>query len=165
MKKLLTLMMVLAVACSMPQRSQQEAQAASVQQMRFHCDQDTLRINRLLQDGMATQLKSANELVAYYADRLLGTPYVAHTLEGDQERLTINIDELDCTTFIETLYALTRTTLNGRYSWRDYQRLDCQQPGARQPQGGDLRPASCRLYGQDHRLHDTAQAELPQPEG
>ena len=113
-------MMVLAVACSMPQHSQQEAQAASVQQMRFHCDQDTLRINQLLQDGLASRLKTANELVAYYADRLLGTPYVAHTLEGDEERLTINIDELDCTTFIETLYALTRTTLTGRYSWRDY---------------------------------------------
>ena len=52
--------------------------------------------------------------------KLEGTPYVAHTLEGDSEMLTINIDELDCTTFIETLYALTRTTLNGRYSWRDY---------------------------------------------
>lgn len=116
----MTLMMVLAVACSMPQHSQQEAQAASVQQMRFHCDQDTLRINQLLQDGLASRLKTANELVAYYADRLLGTPYVAHTLEGDEERLTINIDELDCTTFIETLYALTRTTLTGRYSWRDY---------------------------------------------
>lgn len=120
MKKILTLMMVLAVACSMPQHSQQEAQAASVQQMRFHCDQDTLRINQLLQDGLASRLKTANELVVYYADRLLGTPYVAHTLEGDEERLTINIDELDCTTFIETLYALTRTTLTGRYSWRDY---------------------------------------------
>lgn len=120
MKKILTLMMVLAVACSMPQRSQQEAQAASVQQMRFHCDQDTLRINQLLQDGLDSRLKTANELVAYYADQLMGTPYVAHTLEGDEERLTINIDELDCTTFVETLYALTRTTLNGRYSWRDY---------------------------------------------
>ncbi|MBO5540688.1 MAG: DUF1460 domain-containing protein [Muribaculaceae bacterium] len=120
MKKILTLMMVLAVACSMPWHSQQEAQAASVQQMRFHCDQDTLRINQLLQDGLASRLKTANELVAYYAGRLLGTPYVAHTLEGDEERLTINIDELDCTTFIETLYALTRTTLTGRYSWRDY---------------------------------------------
>ncbi len=120
MKKILTLMMVLAVACSIPWHSQQEAQAASVQQMRFHCDQDTLRINQLLQDGLASRLKTANELVAYYADRLLGTPYVAHTLEGDEERLTINIDELDCTTFIETLYALTRTTLTGRYSWRDY---------------------------------------------
>ena len=34
--------------------------------------------------------------------------------------LTINIDELDCTTYVETLYALARTTLDGRYSWRDY---------------------------------------------
>lgn len=120
MKKLLTIVMVLLAACTMPQHSQQEAQAASVQRMRFHCAQDTTRINQLLQAGTASGIKTPNELVAFYADRLLGTPYVAHTLEGDEELLTINIDELDCTTFIETLYALTRTTMNGRYSWRDY---------------------------------------------
>lgn len=120
MKKILTLMMVVLVACSMPQHSQQEAQAASVQQMRFHCDKDTVRINQLLQRGIDSGIKTANGLVAFYANELLGTPYVAHTLEGDQELLTINIDELDCTTFVETLYALARTTLNGRYSWRDY---------------------------------------------
>ena len=120
MKKFLTILLVLLVACTMPQHSQQEAQAASVQRMRFHCDQDTVRINQLLQDGIASGIKTPNELVAFYADKLLGTPYVAHTLEGDEELLTINIDELDCTTFIETLYALARTTMNGRYSWRDY---------------------------------------------
>lgn len=120
MKKALTIIMVLLVACSMPQHSQQEAQAASVQRMRFHCDQDTTRINQLLQEGIASGIKTPNELVAFYADRLLGTPYVAHTLESDEELLTINIDELDCTTFVETLYALARTTMNGRYSWLDY---------------------------------------------
>ncbi len=120
MKKFLTILLVVLVACTMPQHSQQEAQAASVQRMRFHCDQDTVRINQLLQDGIASGVKTPNELVAFYADKLLGTPYVAHTLEGDEELLTINIDELDCTTFIETLYALARTTMNGRYSWRDY---------------------------------------------
>ena len=120
MKKALTIIMVLLVACSMPQHSQQEAQAASVQRMRFHCDQDTTRINQLLQEGIASGIKTPNELVAFYADRLLGTPYVAHTLEGDEELLTINIDELDCTTFVETLYALARTTMIGRYSWLDY---------------------------------------------
>ena len=120
MKKFLTILLVLLAACTMPQHSQQEAQAASVQRMRFHCDQDTVRINQLLQDGIASGVKTPNELVAFYADKLLGTPYVAHTLEGDEELLTINIDELDCTTFIETLYALARTTMNGRYSWRDY---------------------------------------------
>ncbi len=95
-------------------------QGATMQQMRFHCDRDTLRINELLAKGYESKMKSAGELVCFYANELLGTPYVAHTLEGDSEMLTINIDELDCTTFVETLYALARTTLDRRYSWRDY---------------------------------------------
>ena len=94
--------------------------AISLQQMRFHCAEDTVKINQLLAKGSQSELKTANELVSFYAHQLLGTPYVAHTLEGDTEMLTINIDQLDCTTFIETLYALTRTTLNGRINWRDY---------------------------------------------
>lgn len=96
------------------------AQAADIERMRFHCENDTMKINSLLMEGLQSGLSNPNELVCFYAHKLEGTPYVAHTLEGDSEMLTINIDELDCTTFIETLYALTRTTLNGRYSWRDY---------------------------------------------
>ena len=100
--------------------SNASAQSAIVERMRFHCDNDTTKINSLLMEGLQSGLSDANELVCFYAHKLEGTPYVAHTLEGDKEMLTINIDELDCTTFVETLYALTRTTLNGRYSWRDY---------------------------------------------
>ena len=94
--------------------------AAPMQQMRFHCDRDTTRINQLLDKGLQSGLKTGNALVTFYAHQLEGTPYVGHTLEGDREALTINIDELDCTTFVETLYALARTTLEGRRSWRDY---------------------------------------------
>ncbi len=89
-------------------------------QMRFHCDGDTTLINDLLRQGYESGIKDANGLVEFYARKFLGTPYVAHTLEADQEVLTINVHELDCLTFIETLYALTRATLAGRYSWRDY---------------------------------------------
>lgn len=96
------------------------AQGATIERMRFHCENDTAKINSLLMEGLHSGLNDANELVCFYAHKLEGTPYVAHTLEGERELLTINIDELDCTTFVETLYALTRTTLNGRYSWRDY---------------------------------------------
>lgn len=96
------------------------ANGATMREMRFHCSQDTIRINELLQKGLKNGLSSPGALVSFYAHELLGTPYVAHTLEGDVELLTINVDELDCTTFVETLYALTRATLNGRYSWRDY---------------------------------------------
>ena len=96
------------------------AQAAGVEQMRFHCANDTTKINSLLMEGIQSGLTDANELVCFYAHKLEGTPYVAHTLEGETEMLTINIDELDCTTFVETLYGLVKTTINGRYSWRDY---------------------------------------------
>ena len=97
-----------------------ENKAATMQQMRFHCEKDTTELNALLEKGLKSGKKSANELVTFYAYELLGRPYVAHTLEGETEMLTINIDELDCTTFVETLYALTRTTMSERYSWRDF---------------------------------------------
>ena len=121
MKKFLFLIVIMLMACApKPVSRQQQAQAATVPQMRFHCDSDTIVINQLLLQGYESGLSDANALVEFYARRLLGTPYVAHTLEGDEEMLTINIHQLDCLTFIESLYALTRVTLAGRYSWRDY---------------------------------------------
>ena len=90
--------------------------------VRLHCGNDTIRINQLLRRGKNKGLTDANELVCFYANELKETPYVAHTLEGKTEKLTINIDQLDCTTFVETLYALVRTTLSGSTSWRDYAR-------------------------------------------
>ena len=121
MKQFLLFFALLLFACTPRQASQQnQAQAATMTQMRFHYEGDTTLINDLLHQGYDSGLTDANALVEFYARRLLGTPYVAHTLEAEQEVLTINVHELDCLTFIETLYALTRTTLAGRYSWRDY---------------------------------------------
>ncbi len=120
MKKFFGFIAIILLACAPRPASQHEVQAATTTQMRFHCDGDTIVINNLLKKGMESGLKEANALVEFYARQLLGTPYVAHTLEADEEILTINIHELDCLTFIETLYALTRATLNQRYSWRDF---------------------------------------------
>lgn len=120
MNKILFLIVLLLTTCATKQETQQVAQAANVTRMRFHCDSDTIVINQLLMKGHESNITDANGLVEFYARQLLGTPYVAHTLEAEEEILTINIHELDCLTFIETLYALTRTTLAGRYSWRDY---------------------------------------------
>ena len=120
MRKLLLLMIIVLAACAPRQADQQVAQAATITQMRFHCDSDTIVINQLLMKGHNSGITEANALIEFYARQLLGTPYVAHTLEGDEEQLTINIHQLDCLTFIESLYALTRASLAGRYSWRDY---------------------------------------------
>jgi hypothetical protein len=140
MKKIFLGMIMLAAACT--STTTPPAQAASQQQMRFHCANDTTEINELLKKGYESGLKDANELVSYYAHELLGRPYVAHTLEGTPEQLSINIDELDCTTFVETLYALTRTTLNGRYSWRDF--ANCLE---------NLRYRGGKMDGYASRLH------------
>lgn len=117
MKKTLLSCFVIVMACCTNAITNN---AATINQMRFHCGKDSTEINELLDKGLRSGKKTANELVTYYAYKLLGRPYVAHTLEGEKEFLTINIDELDCTTFVETLYALARTTMSGRYSWRDF---------------------------------------------
>lgn len=119
-----------------------KTQAASQQQMRFHCSNDTTEINQLLADGTKSGLKKPNELMSFYAHKLIGRPYVAHTLEAETEKLTINIDELDCTTFVESLYALTRTTLNQRQSWRDY----ANQLESVRYHRGTIRDYSSRLH-------------------
>jgi cell wall-associated NlpC family hydrolase len=51
----------------------------------------------------------ANELIIEAAKFFIHTPYVAGTLEGDSERLTVNFREFDCTTFVETVIALSLT--------------------------------------------------------
>ena len=50
-----------------------------------------------------------SELIIETARFFLGRPYVAHTLEMEPEGLVINLSELDCTTLVEIVFALSRT--------------------------------------------------------
>lgn len=51
----------------------------------------------------------------------LGTPYVAATLEnGLDEKLVINLRELDCTTFVENCLALARTVKLGNTDFESF---------------------------------------------
>ena len=97
------------------------ANAFSLEALRVHCPNDTVKINEMLNEAMAqTSLKSQGSYMSFFADKLIGTPYVAHTLEGDREYLTIDVDELDCTTFVETLVALTKAAKAKSPSWYTY---------------------------------------------
>ncbi len=95
--------------------------AITLDNVRFHNEEsDTLSITHLLIDAYNAKLNSPNERISYIAKHFLGFPYVAHTLEGDTEMLTININELDCTTFVETVISMAYTIGEGRTSWYDY---------------------------------------------
>ncbi|HET8736100.1 MAG TPA: N-acetylmuramoyl-L-alanine amidase-like domain-containing protein [Pricia sp.] len=51
----------------------------------------------------------------------VGTPYVAKTLEiGDTETLVINLQGLDCTTFVENVLAFSLMLENGQSSFDDF---------------------------------------------
>jgi hypothetical protein len=57
----------------------------------------------------AKKTASLNDLIIETALFFKDRPYVAHTLEKDPEQLVVNLRELDCTTFVETVLALSKT--------------------------------------------------------
>lgn len=81
---------------------------------------DSLKVVSLLTQG-ARQRQDSNTLMLYFARQLTGTPYKAATLEiNKREKLVINLRQLDCKTYIETVTALTLTTLSPDSSWDTY---------------------------------------------
>lgn len=69
----------------------------------------------------ARALPPSTCLPVHFAKKFLGVPYVAHTLEvNDRERLVVNTRELDCTTLVENVVALTLCAQNGKYTYNDY---------------------------------------------
>lgn len=113
MIKALITTLALSAACT--------AQVAAAGLTRFGNEgADTLRLNELLTDAVARRIDSPTERTAYLAEKFIGTPYAAHTLEGPEEMLTVRLDSLDCTTFVETALALAYTAGERRESWRDF---------------------------------------------
>lgn len=67
------------------------------------------KTNHLLTDTIPV-----SDLIIETARFFLGTPYVASTLEKEPEGLVVNLREMDCTTFVENVLALTRTLQDSR---------------------------------------------------
>lgn len=81
---------------------------------------DSILAERLLLQGNKLQSSGASKekIILFYARSFRGTPYVAHTLDRSKtEQLVVNLHELDCTTYIENVYALTLCTLRGETSF------------------------------------------------
>ena len=79
---------------------------------------DSVNVVKILKEGMQT--KNAN-LMLFYGHKFLDVPYVAHTLEvNKKEKLIVNLRQMDCTTFVETVFALYLTTKDGSTKWVDY---------------------------------------------
>lgn len=81
---------------------------------------DTLKINSILSDPAVINADNPSARMAVIGRKFVGIPYKAHTLERVPEKVTVNLDSLDCTTFVETVMALAKTVGEERESWRDF---------------------------------------------
>lgn len=95
--------------------------ADSSSRVRFHNEAaDTTRLNELI--SAAARIDSHSRRIEWLGHRFIGAPYVAGTLncDGTEERITVNLDEFDCTTLVETVLAINAAAADRRLSWRDF---------------------------------------------
>ena len=100
---------------------------AAAQQPQY-MQEDSLRVMNLIQSAIEDTLAypTAGQMMLRIgrAIEAMNVPYVAHTLEpNDKERLIVNLRELDCTTFVETVTALTLCVRTHRTTFEDYCRV------------------------------------------
>lgn len=83
-------------------------------------DEDRAIFDRLLTEMKNKRALPQEALAIEVARFFLGTPYVGATLEMEPEGLVINLRELDCTTFVENVIALTRMLKSSDPSFNTY---------------------------------------------
>ena len=112
---------------------------------------DSITVTRLLQ-----QAPNHGETL-WMARQFLGRPYVAHTLEvNDREQLVVNTRQLDCTTLVETVMALTLCKQEGKTSFDDFVRV-LQQLRYR---GGVCTDYTSRLHYFSDWINDKVKMQL-----
>lgn len=108
--------------------------------------EDSVLVERLLRTDIASKSTTLR-----YARFFLGRPYVAHTLEkADPEQLVVNLRELDCTTIVETVGALTRARSVDIPSFSDF----CQALERLRYWGGKINGYCSRLHYFTWWMHD-----------
>lgn len=92
--------------------------AASAQgPLRFHCERDTIRIVEIL--DRAKGLRGAEATMAL-VNEFLDCKYSDENIEGEDEALVINVDEVNDRSLLDNVVALKRTLESPNPDWRDF---------------------------------------------
>ncbi|MEO9884484.1 MAG: N-acetylmuramoyl-L-alanine amidase-like domain-containing protein [Balneola sp.] len=93
-------------ACAQKSKTEQQPELSEIS----YTEKDAEIFADILSKYKNESDKPIATLIPELGKYFLGQEYVAHTLEvNDQERLIVNLRELDCTTYAENLLALART--------------------------------------------------------
>lgn len=86
-------------------------------------EKDVLECNNKFSFAVDKNLseKPIGDIIAEVGKTFINTPYEAHSLEiTDKEQLVINFSGLDCTTFLETTFALSRCIKQKKTTFEDF---------------------------------------------
>ena len=87
----------------------------------FADEQDRASIEKWLQEAVSLPKDSCRTL--HFAKKMLGVPYVAGTLDGnEEEQLVVLVDSLDCTTFVETVLAFCIADKRGERDFEGFKK-------------------------------------------
>lgn len=96
------------------------ASAVSPSQVIFGNEsKDTTEVTNLLVNNLNSG-NNINEYMVILGKNFEGTPYLEGTLEGSPEALRVNLQGMDCMTFVENVAALAQTLSERRTSWIDF---------------------------------------------
>lgn len=85
---------------------------------------DSIKIEQLLSAFANDKDAHRVEPMVGFARKFIGTPYVAKTLEiNANEQLIVNTRELDCSTYLETVLALTLCAKDNKQSFNQYKHM------------------------------------------
>lgn len=103
-------------------------------------ENDSIKVESLLQK--AARLPADSCRILFFAQNLLGVPYVANTLDGtDEERLVVHLDKVNCTTLVETVLALSLADKYGKSDFESYKKR-CSVSAI----GMENKPVMSRVY-------------------
>lgn len=118
-----------------------EGYATKAEQQVEYTKEDSALVVKLLKEAQTQRGKEHR--VFYFGKKFLGLPYVGHTLElGDKEHLIVNLHELDCTTFVETVVALSMCDQQNKRTFKDF----CQNLSKIRFRNGKMTDYTSRLH-------------------
>ena len=82
---------------------------------------DSIRVEKWLKEAVTLSKDSCRTL--HFAKLMMGVPYVAGTLDGnEEERLVVRTNAMDCTTFVETVLAFCIADKRGERDFEGFKK-------------------------------------------
>lgn len=117
----LFVLLLFAQSCAQQKETEPETKTESLEVV--YTEKDAQIFSDILEKFKDRSDQPIGILIPEIGKYFLGNEYVAHTLEvEDEEKLIVNLRELDCTTYAENLLALARTLKSENQSFEQFAR-------------------------------------------